>query len=97
MRNVKVIEGETARFDILLDANPLPTVVWMKDGVELDVAASGGKYTAECSTEEGRWSLSVTECGEDDDAEYGCRAVNCLGQVASKAQLYVEPDGGGEE
>lgn len=99
MRNVTVIEGETARFDVLVDANPMPTIVWMKDGVELNVDASSGvaKYKTEYSAEEGRWSLLVAECGEDDDAEYGCRAVNSLGQVASKAELYVEPAGGGEE
>jgi len=101
MKNVTVAEGGTARFDVLVKANPTASVVWMKDGIELDMTSqshSGSmKYRNELSEDEGRCTLLVAECGEDDDAEYGCRATNSLGHVSSKAELYVEPAGDGEE
>ena len=90
MKNLNVTEGCIARFEVLVDGNPDPNVVWLKDGIPITNDAT--KYIKE-SFLEGRFALLIRDCGEDDDAEYGCRALNALGEVYSKAELYVEPAG----
>jgi hypothetical protein len=117
MRNVNVVEGESARFEVIVDGNPLPSVIWLKDGIEIvpdnikyladplptvlpsgsEDSTSGITVAGPAPPEDGRWSLVIADCGEDDDAEYGCHAVSALGKISSKAELYVEPSGAGEE
>ena len=92
MRDVKVLAGETARFEVRLDGNPTPAVTWLKNGVELTIDKC--KYSVE--TVGGRWFLVVSDCTEDDVAEYGCTAVNDLGNIISTSRLFVEPSGTGK-
>lgn len=88
MRSMSVLEGQTARFDVLVDGNPTPSVSWIKNGVELVI--DGRKYSVEASKEEeGRWSLLVFSCSESDQAEYGCSAVSGLGKITSRCQLDI--------
>ena len=94
MRSVNVVEGGTARFEVGLDGNPSPSVTWLKNGVEL--AIDKCKCSVEATKEGGRWSLLVFDCTKDDMAEYGCTAVNDLGRITSRSQLFVEPKGTGK-
>jgi len=87
MRNVKVAEGGTARFEVRVDGNPPPSVTWLKNGVELTI----DKCRWSVEVKEGRWSLLVPDCTGKDMAEYGCTAVNDLGRVTSSSQLFVGP------
>ena len=88
MRSMSVLEGQTARFDVLVDGNPTPSVSWIKNGVELVI--DGRKYSVEASKEEeGRWSLLVFSCSESDQAEYGCSAVSGLDKITSRCQLDI--------
>jgi len=88
MKNVNVVEGQTARFEVRIDGNPAASMSWHKNGVEL--AVDGCKYSVEGIAEDGRWSLLIFGCTEDDMAEYGCTGVNDLGRITSSAQLFVE-------
>lgn len=90
MKNLNAVEGNIAKFEVLVDGNPSPTVSWLKDGKE--VAELQQKYKTEFN-DSGKHSLTILNCGEDDDAEYGCKAINSLGTVTTKANLYVEPVG----
>lgn len=90
MKNLQVLEGSAAKFEVLIDGNPTPAISWFKDGKEIPLALE--KYRTE-SSDDGRCSLTVASCGEDDDAEYGCKASNSLGSIETKANLYVEPIG----
>ena len=94
MRNVNVVKGQTAKFEVRVDGNPAPSVRWLKNGVEL--AIDRCKYSVERISEDGRWSLLIADCTEDDMAEYGCTAVSDLGKVTSRSQLLVEPEGTGQ-
>jgi len=84
-----VVEGETARFEVRVDGNPAASVSWHKNGVEL--AIDKCKYSVEGITDDGQWSLLISDCTKDDVADYGCTAVNDLGKVISSSQLIVEP------
>lgn len=90
MKNLDVVEGNAAKFEIVVDGNPSPTVSWLKDGKEIPVLPQ--KYKTELH-DGGKYSLTIVNCGEDDDAEYGCKASNSLGGITNKANLYVEPVG----
>ena len=87
MRNVNVVEGKTATFEVRVDGNPVPSLTWYKNGVEL--AIDSCKYSVDA--EEGRWSLVIYSCNEDDKAEYSCTAVSNLGKITSRSYLVVEP------
>ena len=87
----QVLEKSCAKFEVLADGFPTPSVTWFKDGVEIKVG-DAMKYSVEAH-EDGRSCLIISNCGEDDDAEYSCQASNSLGNVATKAELYVEPFG----
>lgn len=90
MKNLDVVEGDAAKFEIVVDGNPSPTVSWLKDGKEIPMLPE--KYKTELH-DSGKYSLTIVNCGEDDDAEYGCKASNSLGGITNKANLYVEPVG----
>ena len=89
MRNVSVTEGDTARFEVTVGGNPVPSVTWLKNGVEL--AIDGHKHSVEAVTKEGQWCLVVSNCTKDDECEYGCTATSDIGKITSRCRLYVEP------
>ena len=78
-----------------VDGNPAPSATWLKNGVEL--AIDGCKYSVEATAEEGRWSLLISNCAENDKAEYGCTVINELGKITSTAELVITPTGTGKE
>lgn len=90
LKDLNAVEGNIAKFEVLIDGNPSPTVSWLKDGK--DVVELPQKYKTEFN-DSGKHSLTILNCGEDDDAEYGCKASNSLGTVTTKANLYVDPVG----
>jgi len=94
MKNVNVVEGETARFDVRVAGNPVPSLTWHKNGVEL--AIDSCKYSVEAMVEEGRWSLVICSCTKVDKAEYSCTAASDIGKITSRAQLVVEPTATGK-
>jgi len=73
---------------VRVDGNPSPSVSWIKNGVEL--AIDGCRYSVEAvGKDEGHWSLVISDCGDSENAEYGCTAVNELGQITSRCHLDV--------
>jgi hypothetical protein len=99
MKNLEVLERSSAKFEVRVDGHPTPEIAWFKDGVDIEIkgiqheaSIESPKYEAETG-EDGRAWLVINRCGEDDDAEYSCRASNATGQVTTKAELYVEPFG----
>lgn len=94
MKNVNVVEGETARFDVRVAGNPVPSLTWHKNGVEL--AIDSCKYSVEAMVEEGRWSLVICSCTKVDKAEYSCTAASDVGKISCRSQLVVEPTATGK-
>ena len=86
IKDFEVFEGDSARFDVVVSAKPEAKVSWLKDGFEMQ---QGSKYLM-TSDSEGRSTLVIKNCGEDDDAQYECKAVNCHGEMRCRAELYVE-------
>jgi len=94
MKNVNVVEGETARFEVRVAGNPVPSLTWHKNGVEL--AIDSCKYSVEAMVEEGRWSLVICSCTKVDKAEYSCTAASDVGKISCRSQLVVEPTATGK-
>lgn len=79
------IEGSVHRFECTVKGNPLPTVQWYKNDINIDNSAD---YTTTYNN--GDAVLTIEEVSLEDQAAYTCKATNRLGQVSKSAVLSVE-------
>lgn len=82
--SLRVIEGDSARFEAIIDCDPTPQVVWLKDG---EIINSSGRISL--SSNGRKHSLTIRDVRESDDAEYECHATNDYGESSSFGELYV--------
>lgn len=87
MKPVNVTEGESARFDVTIEGNPLPVVDWFKGKDKLE---DEGRYVMVDDEEAGIFTLIVEDTVPDDAGTYKCIAANEEGQTSSKAALVVK-------
>ena len=87
MSDFKAYEDDSARFDVQTSGAPEPDVQWLKN--DMPIVVNRRKFVMDYG-KEGRCSLIVKFCDEDDEAVYSCRAVNDKGQAVCKAQLTVK-------
>ncbi|XP_046401656.1 titin isoform X2 [Ischnura elegans] len=78
-------EGSSFQLECSVSGNPLPTVQWFKGDTCID---SSPDYAITYNN--GEAVLRFEEVFLDDQAEYRCRATNCVGSEESKAKLTVE-------
>lgn len=85
----EVYEGDSGRFDVHIDSEQDKDfkVTWLKDDAE--IAQNRRKYKVEQSSN-GRCSLIIKNCEENDDAQYTCKVSNKFGSISCSAELFVE-------
>ena len=85
MRNVRVTEGEQARFNVRVSGNPKPDVRWFCGTQEI---TNEGRFTTLAGEEE-QYSLLIEETTLNDAGAYKCVASNAVGRATSRAELEV--------
>ena len=89
MKDFEVYEGDSARFDVLLENfdERFLKISWFKEEQEL---AQNRKFRM-TQNGSGKCGLIIRNCDLDDDARYSCKVVSGSDvQVESSAELYVE-------
>ncbi|KAI2663414.1 Obscurin-like protein 1 [Labeo rohita] len=88
--SLRVDRGEDAAFSCKLSGDPLPQVVWEKDGKQLNEIYESSHYHV--GQQDGGWfQLKVFRTRAPDGGVYMCKAVNKYGEVMTGAVLLVEP------
>lgn len=85
LQDSKAEENSSHRFECRVTGNPLPTVQWFKNDVNIDNCPD---YTTMYNN--GEAVLVVEEVTLENQGTYSCKASNRLGQAASTALLSVE-------
>lgn len=78
-------EGRTHTLECTVEGNPLPTVQWYKNDVNID---NSPDYVITFNN--GEAVLKFEEVFLEDKARYTCKATNRLGQSSTTASLDVE-------
>ncbi|XP_052362649.1 myosin light chain kinase, smooth muscle-like, partial [Oncorhynchus keta] len=87
--SLRVDRGEDAAFSCKLSGNPLPQVVWEKDGKKLSDIFESAHFNV--SSQDGGWfQLKIFRTRMPDGGVYTCRAHNNQGGVLAGAVLLVE-------
>ncbi|XP_026674575.1 muscle M-line assembly protein unc-89 isoform X5 [Ceratina calcarata] len=79
-------EGSLHRMECIVEGNPLPTVQWFKNDVNID---NSPDYVITYNN--GEAVLKFEEVFPVDKAIYTCKATNRLGQATTSASLDVQP------
>lgn len=84
---LKVLAGETANLSCSVKGKPLPEVIWMKNGHEIEeegrLTTAFNGYTC---------SLTIKDINSEDEARYSCEATNIHGRASTYARLAVVTD-----
>lgn len=88
--SLRVDRGEDAAFSCKLSGEPLPQVVWEKDGKQLNEIYESSHYNV--GQQDGGWfQLKIFRTRAPDGGVYMCKAVNTYGEAMTGAVLMVEP------
>ncbi|KAF4112061.1 hypothetical protein G5714_006856 [Onychostoma macrolepis] len=88
--SLRVDRGEDAAFSCKLSGEPLPQVVWEKDGKQLNEIYESSHYHV--GQQDGGWfQLKIFRTRAPDGGVYMCKAVNTYGEAMTGAVLLVEP------
>ncbi|XP_076159377.1 obscurin-like protein 1a [Alosa pseudoharengus] len=88
--SLRVDRGEDAAFSCKLTGEPLPEVVWEKDGKRLKEIFESSHYRV-CQQDGGWYQLKVFRTRAPDGGVYTCRASNESGESVAGAVLLVQP------
>ena len=83
--DLEVSEGQTARFDSIVDGRPIPDLLWFRDGVQI-FDDNTHKIVI---NEEGINSLIINSTRQKDKGLYRCVAVNRAGEDSFQVTLNV--------
>ncbi|KAI8487371.1 hypothetical protein Bbelb_348400 [Branchiostoma belcheri] len=83
----QVARGESVRFECEISGSPPPTIIWLKDGKEID---EDNQHFAKYG-DDGSFALVITNVTDADSGAYSCQATNKKGQATSTAELTVKP------
>lgn len=86
MKDVEILEGDEAVFEVSVTAKPPPEVKWYLRKMLLK---NEGKYTIDEDSERQRYSLTVGDCRREDSGQYRCEVRNGAGEVTCAAELKV--------
>lgn len=88
--SLRVDRGEDAAFSCKISGDPLPQVVWEKDGKQLNEIYESAHYHV--GQQDGGWfQLKIFKTRTPDGGVYMCKAVNKHGEAITGAVLLVEP------
>ncbi|KYM98945.1 Titin [Cyphomyrmex costatus] len=85
LNNATVQEGKEFSFECHLIGQPIPKIVWYKDGISI---LNNSDYLATYAN--GVCILKIEETFAEDSAKYTCRAFNIHGSVETSATLTVK-------
>lgn len=85
-RNTVAIEGSTVTFDCAANGYPRPQMLWLKDGVNLDMLDLDSRFRHIGTTA----GLQIINVEEGDAGNYQCRAENNEDSADAVATLYVQ-------
>ncbi len=88
--SLRVDRGEDAAFSCKLSGEPLPQVVWEKDGKQLNEIYESSHYHVG-QQDNGWFQLKIFRTRAPDGGVYMCKAVNTYGEAMTGAVLLVEP------
>ena len=86
-RNTKAHEGSEVTLDCAANGNPMPEIIWLKDGQSIEENAKKGHYLR--FTRQGSGSLQIKSVKSSDAGTYQCRAENSLDSIDVAAVLEV--------
>lgn len=78
-------EGQPARFVVVTSGDPIPTVLWFREGIEIMpspdfvITNEGHKHT-----------LLIPEAYPEDSGRFTIKVTNPYGEVSSSTQLNVQ-------
>lgn len=84
---LKVLPGETANLCCSVKGKPLPEIVWMKNGHEIEEES---RMTALYNGQD--CSLTIKDVCIEDEARYSCEASNVHGRASTYARVAVVTD-----
>ncbi|EEB12791.1 Neogenin precursor, putative [Pediculus humanus corporis] len=84
-KSMVVREGETIVLDCAANGYPRPWLIWLKDGVAIDMAEIGSRVF-----KLGSGSLKIVNVTEKDSGNYQCRAENREDSVDAPATIHVQ-------
>ncbi|GBP03011.1 Muscle M-line assembly protein unc-89, partial [Eumeta japonica] len=85
---LKVLVGETANLNCCVKGKPIPEVIWMKNGHELEddsdhISMKFDGYNS---------NLTIKNVSIEDEARYSCEASNAHGRASTYARIAVVTD-----
>ncbi|XP_011643134.1 neogenin isoform X5 [Pogonomyrmex barbatus] len=80
-----VIEGSDVTLECAANGYPKPTILWLKDGVALDLTSLDSRYREVAAS-----SLKIMNVKESDHGSYQCRAENMVDSLDAVAELIVQ-------
>uniref|UniRef100_A0A2A4IV77 Uncharacterized protein n=1 Tax=Heliothis virescens TaxID=7102 RepID=A0A2A4IV77_HELVI len=84
---LKVLAGETANLSCSVKGKPVPEIVWMKNGHEIEEES---RMTTLYNGQD--CSLTIKDICIEDEARYSCEASNVHGRASTYARLAVVTD-----
>ena len=85
---LSVVEGRTVRLQCNSSGDPTPTIIWIKDGKQLET--EGRIFINPISGQ-----LEVLDAKQEDAGQYMCRAINELGATSYTISLKIRGKIGG--
>lgn len=85
LSDATVQEGKEFSFECRLIGQPVPEIVWYKDGISI---LNNPDYLT--TYVHGVCTLKIEETFAEDSAKYTCRAFNILGSAETSATLTVK-------
>ncbi|XP_076679659.1 neogenin protein frazzled isoform X6 [Andrena cerasifolii] len=80
-----VTEGSTVTLECAANGYPKPSILWLKDGVAIDLASLDSRYRKVAAS-----SLVISNVQEIDDGSYQCRAENEVETLDAAADLIIQ-------
>lgn len=87
LRHRTIQRGIGVKLLCCIDGQPVPTVVWTKDGRELNAKSSSN---VNIKTAHGVSTLEVYSCEPEDAGTYCCSASNKLGDRETSCKIFVQ-------